>query len=60
MARRANLTLKADQHRKIEEQIVVEMARPVVDDLKVSELKRLKLRLKEEISNLSTETIAVA
>jgi hypothetical protein len=37
--------------RKIEE----ELARPIADDLKIAELKRQKLRLKDEMERLRLE-----
>ena len=60
MAIRADLTEVTDQHRTIEKQIIEEMGRPLVDDLKVSKLKRDKLRLKEEIAALDMNSKIVA
>jgi hypothetical protein len=45
----------ADKHHKLEEQIHEEQLRPLPDDLTLSELKKRKLRLKEEIERLRTE-----
>ena len=44
-----------EKHQSIHRQIETEMARPLVDSLKVSELKRRKLRLKEKIEKLKSE-----
>jgi hypothetical protein len=42
----------ADKHHKLDEQIQDELHRPHPDDLALSELKKRKLRLKEEIERL--------
>ena len=42
----------ADKHHKLDEQIHDELHRPLPDDLMVAELKKRKLRLKEEIERL--------
>ena len=44
-----------EKHRAIHREIELEMARPLVDSLKVSALKRRKLRLKEKIEKLKSE-----
>jgi hypothetical protein len=41
-----------EKHRTLHRQIELEMCRPLVDSLKVAELKRRKLRLKEKIEKL--------
>lgn len=45
----------SDKHHKLDEQIHEELLRPAPDDLMISELKKRKLRLKEEIERLKTE-----
>ena len=40
------------RHRDLESEIVEMMAHPAADDLKVAELKRKKLQLKDEIARL--------
>lgn len=60
MAEAANLAQMSDQHRMLENQITEEMARPMADSLKISKLKREKLRLKEEISLLTANSQEVA
>jgi len=42
------------RHRALEEAIEDEMSHPSSDPLHVTELKRRKLRLKEELENLRT------
>ena len=43
------------KHRNLDELIEQEMAHPGSDALRVGELKRKKLRLKEEIERLKTQ-----
>lgn len=45
----------ADKHHKLDEQIHEELLRPLPDDLTLAELKKRKLRLKEEIERLRHE-----
>jgi hypothetical protein len=45
----------ADKHHKLDEQIQDELHRPHPDDLLLSDLKKRKLRLKEEIERLRHE-----
>jgi hypothetical protein len=45
----------SEKHHALDRQIEMEMSRPLVDSLKVSELKRRKLRLKEKIEKLKSE-----
>ncbi len=51
----AHIEELSEKHQSIHRQIELEMSRPLVDSLKVSELKRRKLRLKEKIEKLRTE-----
>lgn len=44
----------SQRHRDLERKIEEEMAHPSSDHLKVSELKRAKLRLKEKIAHLES------
>lgn len=46
----------SEKHRRLEESIADEMAHPGHDELKVSALKRQKLRLKEELERLRFDT----
>ena len=45
----------SDKHHKLDEQIHDELHRPLPDDLMLAELKKRKLRLKEEIERLRTQ-----
>ncbi len=51
----AHIEELSEKHQAIHRQIELEMSRPLVDSLKVSELKRRKLRLKERIERLKTD-----
>jgi hypothetical protein len=51
----AHIEELSEKHQAIHRQIEQEMSRPLVDSLKVSELKRRKLRLKEKIEKLKSE-----
>lgn len=42
-----------NQHRTLEDEIDRELARPAPDDLRIRELKAKKLRIKDEIAQLS-------
>lgn len=55
MAVESHLAELVEKHRALERFIEEEMARPYADDLKVSELKKRKLRLKEEIERLRSQ-----
>ena len=52
MALDAHLVELSEKHRQLDRKIEEEMARPTADDLKIAELKRQKLRLKDEIERL--------
>ena len=47
MALEAHLSELVEKHRVLDRQIEEEMARPTTDDLKLAELKKLKLHLKD-------------
>ena len=49
MALDAHLVELSEKHRQLDRKIEEEMSRPTADDLKITELKRQKLRLKDEI-----------
>ena len=51
----AHIEELSEKHQAMHRQIEQEMSRPLVDSLKVSELKRRKLRLKERIEKLKSE-----
>lgn len=46
----------SDKHRRLEETIADEQAHPGFDELKISAMKRQKLRLKEELERLRFDT----
>ena len=52
MALDAHLVELSERHRALDRKIEEELARPTADDLKIAELKRQKLRLKDEIERL--------
>jgi len=55
MALDARIRELGSRHRSLEEAIQDEMRRPYADDLRLKELKRQKLRLKEEIEALRSQ-----
>ncbi len=52
MALDAHIVELSEKHRLLDRKIEEEMARPIADDLAITELKRQKLRLKDEIERL--------
>jgi hypothetical protein len=46
----------SEKHRALDRKIEEEQARPIADDLKIAELKRQKLRLKDEIERLKHDS----
>jgi len=58
MSLQANLADLKQQHRALEREIADALTHPGADDLKLAELKRRKLHLKDEITRLSqAETV---
>lgn len=55
MALDAHVSELSDKHRALEKQIEHEMARPSSDDLTVAQLKREKLRIKDELARLQRQ-----
>jgi hypothetical protein len=51
----AHIEELTEKHQTLQRQIEEEMNHPLVDTLKLSELKRKKLRLKEKIEKLKAE-----
>lgn len=45
----AHLDELTEKHRQLDLKIAEEMSRPYADDMKIQELKRQKLKLKDEI-----------
>lgn len=54
MALAGHIQELSDKHRKLEQRIETELARPTWDDTRVSALKKQKLRLRDEIERLKT------
>lgn len=55
MALDAHIAELSERHRALDRKIEEELARPTADDLKIAELKRQKLRLKDELERLKHE-----
>ncbi|MDP2732078.1 MAG: DUF465 domain-containing protein [Hoeflea sp.] len=60
MALVAHLSELVEKHRVLDRQIEEELARPMADDLRIAELKKRKLYLKDEIHRLKSEQERVA
>lgn len=60
MAVTAHLSELVEKHRVLDRQIEEELARPTADDLKIAELKKRKLLLKDEIHKLKSQQQEVA
>lgn len=58
MATRAHLETLQQRHQELETAIAAEMKHPSHDETRVNELKRLKLRIKDEIHNINTHSLA--
>lgn len=56
MALEARLRELDNRHRKLDRTIEEELTHPASDDIRIAELKRQKLRLKEEIEGLKART----
>lgn len=56
MALSAHLAELAEKHRALEDQISKAVASPGADDLEIRRLKREKLRLKDEMARLKSDT----
>ncbi len=52
MALQAHIAELQEKHKILHKQIEEELARPSADDVKIAELKRQKLRLKDKIEKL--------
>jgi hypothetical protein len=55
MALDAHIAELSEKHRALDRKIEEELARPTADDLKIAEMKRQKLRLKDEIERIKSE-----
>jgi len=54
MALASHLAELSEKHRSLERQIEEELARPGADDLRISKLKKEKLRIKDQMSKLQS------
>jgi hypothetical protein len=54
MSMTSHLSALEEKHKALERQIEDELSRPSADDVRIAELKRLKLKLKDEITRLRT------
>ena len=57
MAMNARIRELGNRHRSLDAAIEDEMSRPAVDSIRLWELKRRKLRLKEEMESLKVELL---
>lgn len=60
MALEAHISELVERHRVLELELKEEMAHPLADDVKVAELKKRKLHIKDEIARLQTHFGEVA
>jgi len=56
MALDAHLVELSERHRALDRKIIEEQGRPTADELKIADLKRQKLRLKDEMERLKHES----
>lgn len=52
MALESHISELSQRHRVLDQKIEKEQSRPLIDDVKLAELKRKKLLLKDEINRL--------
>ena len=57
MAIESHLAELEKRHQALEQEISEALAHPSTDDLKIAELKRRKLHVKDEISRLTQEIV---
>ena len=55
MSMEARIRELSERHKRLEAAIAAEMKHPAGDDVRIHELKRKKLRIKDEIALLQTE-----
>jgi hypothetical protein len=55
MSMEARIRELSERHKRLEAAIAAELKHPAGDDVRVHELKRKKLRIKDEIALLQTE-----
>ena len=59
MPMHANLVELEKRHRALEDELAEAMTHPSTDGLKIAELKRRKLQVKDEIARLQNESSSV-
>ena len=59
MSMQSHLSELERRHRALEDEIAEALAHPSTDDLKIAELKRRKLQVKDEIARLRQESSSV-
>lgn len=57
MAIEAHLAELEKRHRALEQEIIEAQTHPSADDLKIAELKRKKLQVKDEITRLRQDAV---
>lgn len=55
MSVQAHLSELSAKHRALEAEIAEELTHPAADDIHIAELKRRKLRLKDEIARMESQ-----
>ena len=58
MATNAHLETLNQRHQELEAAIAAEMKHPSHDETRISELKRLKLRIKDQIQSLRVQNVS--
>jgi hypothetical protein len=58
MSNQAQLVELQERHRALEAELAEALAHPSTDDLKIAELKRRKLLVKDQIARLKSEAVA--
>ena len=57
MALEAHLAELSEKHRKLKAAVEQEMQRPSYDPIRIAELKKEKLRIKDQIERLKTSSV---
>lgn len=56
MSRETDLAALAQRHKALDKEIEKELMHPAKDELKLAEMKRRKLQLKDEMARLQTDS----
>jgi hypothetical protein len=59
MSMQSHLAELERRHRALEEELVEALAHPSIDDLKIVELKRRKLHVKDQIARIQHESTSI-